>query len=108
MKRNGWVGNSSSSSFIATCPKELVENRRKYGYEMLATTDQELKDWICDRWGYDDFQDLDAAAIGFYAKYALEIAKGNGVFSGSMEQGGEDGFERLFKSLGFTIEWEDM
>ena len=78
-RRIGFVSNSSSSSFIIASDKKpddiyiniSVPLTSLYSPERTISSEEELKDQICDNWGYETFEEL-VENKGKYVEEELE------------------------------------
>ena len=100
--RNGFVSNSSSSSFIVLKPNTLFSGK-KNNENVIKKAFVENHGEINDKWDKEYFES--------YNKKILEFAEKNGVdgfevFEVSVEYGAEDSVEKLAKAFGALYFWE--
>ena len=108
--RTGFVSNSSSSSFILKVDKTddgfIKIDPKNFGEAI--STEEELKNSFSEQYlfGDENWKDLDEYHLGKYHKYLEAIKAGKIIITGSIERGGEEDIESMFKGLDF--QWEEQ
>ena len=103
--RQGFVSNSSSSSFIIKTKEEngYVKIKAENFGEVLRTKEEVKKHLVeyydCDVEEWSDYENEK------YGKYLDIIDSGNIIIIGSIEYGAEEDFERVCKDL--DMEWDE-
>ncbi len=102
--RNGFVSNSSSSSFIVRVKdKNLIQcpNCRRILESMFKV--YKARDYVVDEWGYDTPEDFMEECTKYEASIMQEAIKNDEeILYASVEIGSEDVIEDVLKALGIT------
>jgi len=95
--RNGFVSNSSSSSFLLFLPKSDKTVNDMKGFE----------DFLIDDWGLEGEEDMKYHIEKYEEVIQSNFDKGNGFIEASTVYGGGGEMEDLAKRLGGEIVWMD-
>lgn len=102
--RNGFVSNSSSSSFIVRVKdKNLIQcpNCRRILESMFEV--YKARDYVVTEWGYDTPEDFMEECSEYEASIMQEAVKNDEeILYTSVEYGGEGAIENVLKALGIT------
>ena len=102
--RNGFVSNSSSSSFVVAVTDktkvtlQVTVDLKKYA-DKVCTTEDELRDYFKYEYG-DDFQKEDDWASKRFNKCLRAIKDGKKIMLGSFSSDGEEPIEQYLCEVG--------
>jgi hypothetical protein len=109
--RNGFVSNSSSSSFIVSC-KDRTKAKITVSFEVdlakygdIIKTVEELEQYYVELYGFDSIEELetDVAAYDEFQKCKRAITKGEIIIMGSFSNEDDDPISQLLCESGIRI-----
>lgn len=100
--RNGFVSNSSSSSFIISSkdkPKAIIEIDIEKMSSKIIRNKSELEKYLLEEHAYNHYKSIEGFLADdkynreVYEQLMKELEKGNTIYCGSVSSDGDDGLE---------------